>query len=167
MINIVEIVRDPYPQNFKKRRRMLGFFLNSVPYTRRLSFLLYTIVNQIKYRKEDSHGQNKKKNRCSFLPPKFIPYKSLHPISHMNTATLLNKLPLVPAKVKAWRRIRDTSDPDMVNLIDEEIAHQAYQLQRYFKKKLLISLPPPTLIKGKIKQGTPRTHVKHRYLWLI
>jgi len=73
----------------------------------------------------------------------------------MNVEKLLKKLyPLIPAKVKAWRRIRDTSEPSMIELIDQEVAGHAYQLLGDFNDKLLLSLPPPTLIKGDVELGT-------------
>ncbi len=72
----------------------------------------------------------------------------------MDTAALLRKLePLVPEKVRHWHRVRDTADADIRALVDREIAHTAHQTLGDYRKKILLSLPPRDVAKGKIDLG--------------
>ncbi|MCH8149668.1 MAG: DUF87 domain-containing protein, partial [Planctomycetes bacterium] len=73
----------------------------------------------------------------------------------MDTNSLLRKLePLIPDKVRNWRRTRDTADPETNSLIDRAIAEAAYQLLGDFREKILLSLPPENRSKGAINLGT-------------
>ena len=73
----------------------------------------------------------------------------------MDTNSLLQKLePLIPDKVRNWRRTRDTADPETNSLIDRAIAEAAYQLLGDFREKILLSLPPENRSKGAINLGT-------------
>jgi Helicase HerA, central domain len=62
--------------------------------------------------------------------------------------------PLIPDKVQAWLRVRDTANPELKSLVDKQIVATAQKLLGDYRKKLLLSLPPEHLSKGSIGLGT-------------
>ena len=73
----------------------------------------------------------------------------------MDSDYLLRKLePLIPDKVRHWRRVRDTADAETNTLIDRTVAETAYQLLGDFREKILLSLPPEHRSKGAINLGS-------------
>lgn len=72
----------------------------------------------------------------------------------MDIERLAQKLaPLLPEEVKRWRRLRDTGDPELVPLLDQQLARLAYKHLGDFRTKILLSLPPEKLIQGEFSLG--------------
>jgi hypothetical protein len=73
----------------------------------------------------------------------------------MKTDKLLKKLePLLPEKVRGWRRALDLVEPDVRALLEKQIFATAHDLLGDFRSKLLLSLPPKEGIKGDLHLGT-------------
>ncbi len=72
----------------------------------------------------------------------------------MESDYLLKKLePLIPEKVKHWRRAKQLADPETRGYLDRVIAEAAYRELGEFADKLLLSLPPQAKAKGSIHFG--------------
>lgn len=68
---------------------------------------------------------------------------------------ILRKLePLLPEKVRAWRRSLDLVDADLRVLVEKQILATAHKRLGNFRNRLLLSLPPEDLIRGKLNLGT-------------
>tara|TARA_R110002167_G_scaffold105496_9_gene271350 strand:- start:6030 stop:6635 length:606 start_codon:yes stop_codon:yes gene_type:complete len=68
---------------------------------------------------------------------------------------LLRKLePLIPERVKKWRKSLDFTNPELRNLVHRQIFHTAHSVLGDYRKKLLLSLPPEKIAKGNLHLGT-------------
>ena len=73
----------------------------------------------------------------------------------MDSDYLLKKLePLIPDKVRHWRRAKQLADPETKAWLDRVIAEAAYHELGEFTDKLLLSLPPKEKAKGTFHLGT-------------
>jgi len=67
----------------------------------------------------------------------------------------LRKLaPLMPDKVRQWRRALDLSDPDLRALLEKTILATAHHRLGDFRNRLLLSLPSKGTARGRINLGT-------------
>ena len=72
----------------------------------------------------------------------------------MESDYLLRKLePLIPEKVRHWRRAKQVADPETKAWLDRVIAEAAYHELGEFPDKLLLSLPPKQRAKGAFHLG--------------
>lgn len=75
----------------------------------------------------------------------------------MEILQILRKLePLMPARVKQWRRSLDFAHPELKGLLERQILQTAYRVLGDFRSRLLLSLPPAGVAKGAIHLGTIR-----------
>tara|TARA_R110002111_G_scaffold177181_1_gene243192 strand:- start:1036 stop:3039 length:2004 start_codon:yes stop_codon:yes gene_type:complete len=71
------------------------------------------------------------------------------------TDILLKKLePLIPEKVKKWRRTLDLANPELRELVHRQVLWTAHSILGDFRNKLLLSLPPAKIANGSFKLGT-------------
>ncbi len=83
------------------------------------------------------------------------PYRAKSFDLRMDTDYLLRKLqPLIPEKVRHWRRAKQQADPETTARLDRVIAEAAYHELGEFPDKLLLSLPPKEKAKGSFHIGT-------------
>src|SRR3989442_688915 len=62
--------------------------------------------------------------------------------------------PLMPNEVRHWMKVRDLADPELKELIGKQIVSLAYQKLGDFRRRILLSLPPPEKAKGSLHLGT-------------
>lgn len=74
----------------------------------------------------------------------------------MDVEAVARKLePLMPEKVRHWLRVRDTTtDADLRKRIESQIFRTAHRVLGDFRRKILLSLPPPEKARGSIDLGT-------------
>lgn len=73
----------------------------------------------------------------------------------MTIEKLASKLQaLRPAQVRRWREARALADPQLRAMLDQELAFEARRLLGSTDGRLLLSLPPPALSRGKFHVGT-------------
>ncbi len=73
----------------------------------------------------------------------------------MTIEKLARKLaPLRPSQVRRWREARALADPELRNLLDQELAFEARRRLGSVDEKLLLSLPPASIAKGRFDVGT-------------
>src|SRR2546426_3291440 len=73
----------------------------------------------------------------------------------MDIEDIARKLePLMPNEVRHWLKVRDLADPELKELIGKQIVSVAYQKLGDFRRRILLSLPPPEKAKGSLHLGT-------------
>ena len=75
----------------------------------------------------------------------------------MDIEKIAQKLePLMPDRVARWFKVREMADPEIRTLMDKQIIATAHRKLGDFRKKILLSLPPESKVRGAIDQpGNP------------
>lgn len=73
----------------------------------------------------------------------------------MDAQRIAGKLePLMPERIRTWRRTRDCAEPALRTLLDQELLILAHRVLGDIRAKPLLSLPPKKKAQGAIKLGT-------------